>query len=120
MATKEITIQGKQYPVIFDLQTMLNYEQSSGRSFFSTDFQHMSVNDRIHMILAAVKSADENARLTMDAIKGHCTYDDVNGIMNASNIIIILAAEFFPIPELEKKNNPEPELKPEDEEQAKN
>ena len=107
MITKEITIQVKQYPVTFDLQTMLNFESTTGRSFFTTDFQHMSVTDRIHLIIAAVKSADENAKLSIETIKGKCSYDNVKDIMDASNIIIILSAEFFPIPELEKKNNTE-------------
>ena len=107
MITKEITILGINYPVTFDLQTMLNFESTTGRSFFTTDFQHMSVTDRIHLIIAAVKSADENAKLNIEAIKGNCSYDNVKDIMDASNIIIILSAEFFPIHELEKKNNPE-------------
>ena len=121
MTQKEITIQGKQYPVTFDLQTMLNFEDTTHRSFFTTDFEKMSVNDRIHIIHAAVKSADKNTKLTIEGIKGNYSYEDVKNIMNASNIIIILSAKFFPIPEIEKKNNPEPPTEEKTEEEgAKN
>ena len=71
MNKKEITINGKQYQVAFDLQTMLNYEQNVGRSFFTIDFNNLSLENRINLIHAAVKSADENMPLTVDDIKGN-------------------------------------------------
>ena len=108
MTTKEITIQGKQYPVLFDLQTMLNFESNTGRSFFTVDFEHMSLDDRINLIHAAVKSADDSVKLTVDGIKGQRSFDDMKAIMAASNEIVIMSADFFPISEIEKKNNPEP------------
>ena len=118
---KEITIQGKQYPVAFDLQTMLNFESSTGRSFFTVDFEHMSMEDRIHLIHAAVKSADDSAKLTVDDIKGRRSFNDMKDIMAASNEIIIMSADFFTIPEIEKKNNPEPPAeKTEGDEKPKN
>lgn len=108
MKQKEITIHGKQYPVAFDLQTLLNYEENSGHSFFNIDFEHISLNDRINIIHAAVKSADDKTNLTVDGIKGQRSFDDMKAILSASNEIIIMSADFFTIPEIEKQNNPEP------------
>ena len=107
MTQKEITIKGKQYLAIFDLQTMLNFESNTGRSFFNVKFENMSLDDRINIIHAAVKSADDKTTLTIDGIKGQRSFDDMKAIMTASNEIIIMSADFFPIPEIEKKNNPE-------------
>lgn len=104
---KEITIQGIQYPVVFDLQTMLNFEETTGRSFFSTNFENMPLKDRIHLIHAAVKSADTNAKLTIEAIKGQRTFEDTKSIMQASNDIIIMSDEFFTLFEIEKQNDQE-------------
>lgn len=108
MKQKEITINGKQYPVVFDLQTMLVFENNTGRSFFTVDFEHMSLDDRINIIHAAVKSADDKTNLTVDGIKGQRSFDDMKAILSASNEIIIMSADFFTIPEIEKQNNPEP------------
>lgn len=109
MKQKEITIHGKQYPVAFDLQTLLNYEENSGHSFFNIDFEHISLNDRINIIHAAVKSADMNTDLTIEDIKGEKSFDDMSAILAASNTVVILSTDFFPVPEIEKQNNPEPE-----------
>ena len=109
MKQKEITIQGKQYPVAFDLQTLLNYEENAGHSFFNIDFEHISLNDRINIIYAAVKSADMNTDLTVEDIKGKKSFDDMNAILAASNVVVILSTDFFPVPEIEKQSEPEPE-----------
>lgn len=121
MITKDITIAGVQYPVTFDLQTMIVFENDANCSFFTADFEHMSLEDRIYLIHAAVKSADDSAKLTVDDIKGQRSFNDMKDIMAASNEIIIMSADFFPIPEIEKKNNPEPPTEEKTEEEgAKN
>ena len=121
MKQKEITINDKKYPVVFDLQTMLVFENNTGRSFFTVDFEHMSLDDRINIIHAAVKSADDKTTLTVDGIKGQRSFDDMKAILSASNEIIIMSADFFPIPEIEKKNNPEPPAEEQsDDEKPKN
>jgi hypothetical protein len=121
MTQKEITIGGQQYPVTFDLHTMIVFENDANRSFFTVDFEHMSLKDRIYLIHAAVKSADDSAKLTVDDIKGQRSFNDMKDIMAASNEIIIMSADFFPIPEIEKKNNPEPPAEEtEDDEKQKN
>ena len=107
MNKKEITINGKQYQVAFDLQTMLNFEQNVGRSFFTIDFNNLSIENRISLIHAAVKSADENTQLTVEDIKGQRKFDDLNAILAASNTIVMLSLEFLQIPDVEKEQEQE-------------
>ena len=120
MKQKEVTIQGKQNPVAFDLQTLLNYEENVGHSFFNIDFEHMSLNDRINIIHAAVKSADMNTDLTVEDIKGKKSFDDMNAILAASNAVVILSTDFFPVPEIEKNDDPEQPEQTEGDEKPKN
>ena len=103
MKQKEITINSKQYPVVFDLGTMINYESIVKHSFFLTDWTKPKITERMAIIYAAALSADENTKLTFDDLKGKGTWDDVKAIFTASNIIITLSGEFFPIPEIEQQ-----------------
>lgn len=107
MQQKEITIKGKQYPVVFDMQTMMNFEEISNKSFFQAN--HQTINNQVALIAAAVISADKNTTLSVEDIIGKKSLDDVQEILAASSIINKLANKFFNIPEIEKKNNPEPE-----------
>ena len=119
MTQKEITINGKQYPVVFDLQTMMNFEEiTNGTSFFGAPLE--TLKNRVAIIAAAAISADDKTDLTVEAILCDKDYKAMQQIIEAYNVVMTLAADFFPIPEIEKKNNPEPEPKPEDEEGAKN
>ena len=107
MTKKEITIKGKQYPVAFDMQTIMNFEEvTSGKSFFTENLT--TLKNRIALIIAAVTAADEDTPLEVKDLVGSRSLDDVQEIIAAYNIIDALAAEFFKIPEIEKKNNPEP------------
>ena len=107
MTKKEITINGKQYPVIFDMQTIMNFEEvTSGKSFFTENL--MTLKNRIALIIAAVTAADENTQLEVKDITGNHSMAEVQQIIAAYAVIDSLAAEFFKIPEIEKKNNPEP------------
>lgn len=107
MTKKEITINGKQYPVIFDMQTIMNFEEvTSGKSFFTENLT--TLKNRIALIIAAVTAADENTSLEVKDITGNRSMAEVQQIIAAYAVIDSLAAEFFKIPEIEKKNNPEP------------
>ena len=64
MNTKEITINGKTYPVVFNMKTILGYEEISGQSFFGEDFSKMS--ERLALITAAVISAGGKEELSID------------------------------------------------------
>ena len=120
MTTKEITINGKTYPVEFTMQTMMNFETiTKGKSFFKSKLD--TLEDRIALIAAAVFTADEKSDITVEAIIGNKDFAAVQQIIAAFNVVSEVMEPFFNIPEIEKKNNPEPDLKPEDEEQgAKN
>ena len=118
MTQKEITINGKQYPVVFDLQTMMNFEEiTNGTSFFGAPLD--TLKHRVAIIAAAAISADDKTDLTVEAILGDKDYKAMQQIIEAYNVVMTLAGEFFPIPEIEKKNNPDQEQKSE-EEGAKN
>ena len=107
MNKKEITINGKTYPVIFDMQTIMNFEEvTGGKSFFTENLT--TLKNRIALIIAAVTAADENTSLEVKDITGNRTMAEVQQIIAAYAVIDQLAAEFFKIPEIEKKNNPEP------------
>ena len=55
METKKITINGKEYPVVFNLQTIIYYEKDAKKTFFGEDFKQ--TEDRIYLIAAAAKNS---------------------------------------------------------------
>ena len=104
---KEITIHGKQYPVAFDMQTMMNFEEIANKSFFESKFN--TINDRVALIAAAVFTADKDSDITIEAIIGNKDWEAVKQIIAAYAIVAEVMEPFFPVPEIEKQNNPEPE-----------
>lgn len=102
MKTKEITIAGKQYPVAFDFQTLLNFENITKKSFFGITFE--MTTERMALIMAAVLSADENTSLTIEGMVGQKDWDAVKEIITAYGIIMNLANDFFHIPEVVKQS----------------
>ena len=119
MTQKEITINGKQYPVVFDLQTMMNFEEiTNGTSFFVAQLD--TLKNRVAIIAAAAISAGNKTDLTVEAILGDKDYKAMQQIIRAFNIVMTLAGEFFPIPVIEKKNNPEPSVEDQTDEKPKN
>ena len=116
---KEITINGKEYPIEFNMQTMMNFERiTEGKSFFKSNFD--TIEDRIAIIAAAVFAANKDADITIDAIIGNKDLEAVQQIIAAFSIVADLMKPFFKISDIEKQNNPESEQKPEEEEGAKN
>ena len=95
---KEITIGGVQYPVEFTFQTLLNFEEISKQSFFKTDFS--LIRDKIALIMAAVLTANENTKLTIEDIMGERKLKDIQDFTAASVIIIDLCNEYFEIPKV--------------------
>ena len=116
MTKKEINIAGKQYPVEFTMKTLQNFESIVGKSFFKEDLE--IINNRIALIIAAVLTADKDSDITVEEMTSTNDWTAIREILAAHAIVMELANDFFEIPEIEKKNNPEPEHKPEDEEQA--
>ena len=117
MQQKEITIGGKQYPVVFTLKTMMNFEEITGKSFFGESFD--TFKSRIALIISAVVAADENAGITIEQLTNADTWQAAQDIVKAYVAVMELSAKFFNIPEVEPKDE-KPADETEDEEQQKN
>ena len=105
MKQKEITINGKKYPVVFNMKTILGYEQISGKSFFGEDFSKMS--ERLALIVAAVVSAGSKEELSIDEMINADKMELVQEIIAAHNVVIGMVNEFFKKPDVEPKPNEE-------------
>lgn len=114
MTQKEITINGKQYPVIFTLATLSNFEEIAKIAFFNADLG--MVKNRIALICAAAIAADDNTKLTVEDLRGNETWEDYVQIATAYTVVMELAGKFFHMPEIEKGNDEE---KPTEEGDAK-
>lgn len=105
MNMKEITINGKTYPAVFNMKTILGYEQISGKSFFGEDFAKMS--ERLVLIVAAVISAGGKEELSIDELINADTMELVQEILTAYTVVIGMVNEFFKKPDVEPKPNEE-------------
>lgn len=117
MQQKEITIGGKQYPVVFTLKTMMNFEEITGKSFFGESFD--TFKSRIALIISAVVAADENAGITIEQLTNADTWQAAQDIIKAYVAVMELSAKFFNIPEVEPKDE-KPADETEEEGKAKN
>ena len=117
MQQKEITIGDKQYPIVFTLKTMMNFEEITGKSFFGESFD--GFKERIALIISAVFAADENADITIEQLTNADTWQTAQDIIKAYVAVMELSAKFFNIPEVEPKDE-KPADKTEDEGKAKN
>ena len=112
-----VTFNGVEYPIVFDLQALTNFEEITKQGFFEANLN--TTNNRMAIVIASVLSADKDTKLTIEEMRGKETFDDYKQIVEAYNVVMILANEFFKIPEVEKKNDQPTEEKT-DEENAKN
>ena len=101
MKQKEITVNGKNYPVVFTLATLSNFEEITGKPFFKADLD--IIKNRIAIICAAAIATDENTKLTVEELRGNEDLEAYKQIGTAYNTIVEMAAEFFHIPPTEKK-----------------
>lgn len=118
MNTKEITINGQQYPVVFTMDTLMNFERIVSKSFFETDFK--TITDRMALIIAAIITANEKTTLTVEAIKGDNDLKAVQQIIAAYAVVAELMGEFFEVPEVVKKAEAEEHQPTEGDEKPKN
>ena len=100
MTQKKITINGKEYPIVFTMDTLMNFETIVGKSFFETDFK--TLKDRMALVCAAVITANENTDLTIDALKGNNDLKAIQQIIEAYNIVTVVMGEFFQVPDVVK------------------
>ena len=117
MTQKKITINGKEYPVVFTMDTLMNFETIVGKSFFETDFK--TLKDRMALVCAAVITANENTDLTIEALKGNNDLKAIQQIIEAYNIVTEAMGEFFQVPDIVKAEE-EAEQTDDDGEKAKN
>lgn len=106
MKQNYITINGTDYPVVFTLLTMSNFEEITNKGFFEANMN--TTNNRMAIIIAATLAYNEKTTLTIEELRGKETFDDYKQIVSAYNIVMDLANDFFKIPEVEKKNNEQP------------
>lgn len=112
MTQKVITINGKNYPIIFTLKTLSNFEEITGKAFFSADLD--LVKNRIAIICAAAIAADKDTTLTVDELRGNETWNDYVTIADAYTEVMTLAKEFFPVPKVEGQQDDEPVVEEQD------
>ena len=114
-----IKINGVNYPVVFDLLALSNFEEITDKGFFEANLN--KINNRMAIVMAAVLSADKDTKLTIEEMRGKESFDDYKQIVEAYNIVMTLANDFFKIPEVVKSKDPKPEEQvQEQEENAKN
>lgn len=103
MIKDTITINNQEVPVMFNLGTILNYEDVTGKSFFGEKFENTKM--RIALIFAAIYSADKDSNIKMDDI---LAIEDWQELQAAFAKVLNLAVTFLHIPdvvvEAEKKD----------------
>ena len=112
-----ITINGVEYPIVFDLQALTNFEEITKQGFFEANLN--TTNNRIAIVIGAALSADKNTALTVEEMRGKESFDDYKQIVEAYNVVMTLANDFFHIPEVEK-NDEQPAEEKTDGEGVKN
>lgn len=112
-----IKINGVEYPVVFDLLALSNFEEITDKGFFEANLN--KINNRMAIVMAAVLSADKDTKLTIEEMRGKESFDDYKQIVEAYNVVMTLANDFFHIPEVEK-NDEQPAEEKTDGEGVKN
>lgn len=96
-----IKINGVEYPVVFTLLTMSNFEEITNKAFFEANL--LTTNNRIAIVIAAALAADKDTELTFEGMRGNETFDDYKQIVAAFNTVMELANDFFKVPGVEPK-----------------
>ena len=114
--TKEVTILGKTYPVIFVLQTIINYEElNNGKSFFGEKFE--DTISRIRLVVSAILAFNKDADINFEELSKIDTWEKTKEIITAFSVVMELSAKFFNKPAIEPEDEPANE---DDEEKPKN
>ena len=114
---KEIEINGKMYAVVVDMQTIMNFEEITGKSFFASTEE--TLKDRIALIMAAALSADKDTDLTIEDIIGDKGFDALQQVINAYLVISELLVEFTKVPAIVSKSEKEEKEQAGEEEEKK-
>lgn len=104
MTQKEITLNGKTYPVVFTMKTIIGFEDIIGHSFFDEKtFSTFKV--RIALIIAAYAATldeDKDAEISFTDFANIESVEGMNEVMQAFNTVMDLSKNFFHIPDVEK------------------
>ena len=103
MKQKEVTINGKTYPIVFTMKTITGFEEIVKHSFFADDFSMMA--SRMAIVVAAIVAADINADVSADDMLNADKFEAVKEVIGAYTTVMELAGEFFEVPETTKKHN---------------
>ena len=103
MTQKEITINGKSYPVVFTMKTLIGFEDVYGSSFFGKNFKNLG--QKTVLVYAAVVAADDKTDLRIEDLMNADSTQALDEIIEAFKVVDELAGEFFKNPAVE----PEPE-----------
>ena len=117
MTQKEITIQGKTYPIDFTMQAIMTFEEIADKSFFDCNFN--KTTDRMALIYAAVMNADKKSDITIEKITGNMDLQAIQDIIAAFGTVMNLANDFFKLPKVTQEEEKVDEPK-EGEEKPKN
>lgn len=112
---KEININGKAYPVVFNMQTIIIFEEIANKSFFVVNFN--KTTERMALIVSSVMAADKESSITIEEVMAEQDMNALKQINEAFAIIFDMTADFFKIP---KVLNPNEELKEEEKKEKEN
>ena len=96
---KKISINGKEFSVVFNVQTIINFEEIADKSFFGNSFSHLL--DRISLVVGAVLAADEKSDIKVEDVMKDVDAKKIQEILEAYTIVMNLAEVFFKIPKVE-------------------
>ena len=99
MTQKEITINGKTYPVVFTMKTLIGFEDVYGSTFFGKDFRNLG--QKTVLVYAAVVAADEQTDLKLDELMNADNAKTVEEVVDAFKVVDEMAGEFFKTPKVE-------------------
>ena len=96
MKQKEITIGGQQYPVAFTLKTIDGFELITSTPFSTANLD--LTHNRMALIIAAALTADEDTKLTVEAIIGDGDLKALKQITTATTTIMELVKDNTVLP----------------------
>lgn len=104
MKQKEITINGHQYAVAFNMQTIIYFEElTEGQSFFEESFK--TIKNQMKLIMSALLTANENVDVKVEDLIGDKSSDAYMQIASSFVVVSELMGEFFKVPSTEKAEN---------------
>jgi len=106
---EQIVIKGKQYPVVFTMLTMINYEDIAGKQFFGESFN--SIKQQLALVVAAAKAADNEAKITVEQLADTADQEQMKEVFTAVGVVMRLYAEFFAKPAVEPEDKAEENAK---------